>query len=71
MYLPNCEYLKSLLKKNKTGTQEMSWFLFWNPSMTWTEEPGGLYIVHGVTKSRTGLSDFHFHFPMRSHTQSG
>ena len=46
----------------------MSWFLFWNPSMTWTEEPGGLHIVLGVTKSRTRLSDFHF--PMRSHTQS-
>ena len=71
MYLPNCEYLKSLFKKKKqkTGTQEMSWFLFWNPSMTWTEEPGGLHIVLGVTKSRTRLSDFHF--PMRSHTQSG
>ena len=23
----------------------------------WTEEPGGLHTVHGVTKSRTGLSD--------------
>ena len=23
----------------------------------WTEELGGLYIVHGVTKSQTGLSD--------------
>ena len=22
------------------------------------------YIVHGVAKSRTGLSDFHFHFPL-------
>ena len=26
----------------------------------WTEEPGGLYIVHGVAKSRTRLSDFTF-----------
>ena len=26
----------------------------------WTEEPSGLYIVHGVANSRTGLSDFHF-----------
>ena len=26
----------------------------------WTEEPGGL--VHGITKSRTGLSDFTFTF---------
>ena len=65
--------LKIIIKKtkNKTGTQEMSWFPIWNPSMTWTEEPGGLYIVHGVRKSRTWLSDFHFHFPMMSHTQSG
>ena len=31
----------------------------------WMEEPGRLYIVHGVAKSRTRLSDFtftlHFH----------
>ena len=31
----------------------------------WTEEPGRLHAVHGVAKSRTGLSDFtftlHFH----------
>ena len=24
----------------------------------WPEEPGGLHTVHGVTKSRTGLSDY-------------
>ena len=24
----------------------------------WTEEPGGLQSVHGVAKSRIGLSDF-------------
>ena len=28
----------------------------------WTEEPGGLHAVHGVTKSRTRLSDFTFTF---------
>ena len=28
----------------------------------WTEEPNRLYIVHGVAKSRTGLSDFTFTF---------
>ena len=28
----------------------------------WTEEPGGLHTVHGVAKSRTSLSDFHFLF---------
>ena len=27
-----------------------------------TEEPGGLHAVHGVTKSRTRLSDFTFTF---------
>ena len=25
--------------------------------ISWTEEPGGLYIVHGVAKSPTQLSD--------------
>ena len=25
-----------------------------------------IYIDHGVEKSRTGLSDFHFHFPPRT-----
>ena len=24
--------------------------------ISWTEEPGGLYIVHGVTKSQTQLA---------------
>ena len=28
----------------------------------WTEEPGGLCVVHGVEKSRTRLSDFTFTF---------
>ena len=28
----------------------------------WTEEPGRLHAVHGVTKSRTQLSDFTFTF---------
>ena len=28
----------------------------------WTEEPDRLHTVHGVTKSRTGLSDFTFTF---------
>ena len=30
--------------------------------ITWTEEPGRLYVVHGVAKSRTQLSDFTFTF---------
>ena len=28
----------------------------------WTEDPGRLWSVHGVTKSRTQLSDFTFTF---------
>ena len=28
----------------------------------WMEEPGGLYVVHGVAKSQTRLSDFPFTF---------
>ena len=28
----------------------------------WVEEPGRLYVVHGVAKSRTRLSDFAFTF---------
>ena len=30
--------------------------------ISWTEEPGRLHTVHGVTKSRTRLSDFTFTF---------
>ena len=59
------------LVKNLPGMQE-SWVL----SLGWEDSPGerksyplqysGLEnsmdsIVHGVTKSQTGLSDFHFH----------
>ena len=31
-------------------------------SVIWPGEFHGLYIVHGVTKSQTRLSNFHFHF---------
>ena len=30
--------------------------------ISWMEEPGGLHVVHGVSKSRTQLSDFTFTF---------
>ena len=30
----------------------------------WMEEPAGLHTVHGVAKSWTRLSDFHFHFSL-------
>ena len=28
----------------------------------WTEEPGGLWFMHGVAKNQAQLSDFHFLF---------
>ena len=39
------------------GKATHSSFLAWR--IPWTEELGSL--VHGVTKSQTRLSDFHFH----------
>ena len=30
----------------------------------WTEKPGRIYIIHGVSKSQTLLSDFTFTFPV-------
>ena len=27
--------------------------------ISWTEEPGGLQLVHGIAKSQTRLSDYH------------
>ena len=32
----------------------------------WMEEPSGLHAVHGVSKSRTRLSDFTFTFHFRA-----
>ena len=42
------------------GAATHSSILAWR--IPWTEEPGRLYIVHGVAKSQTWLSDFHFLF---------
>ena len=42
------------------GTATRSSILFWR--IPWTEEA----TVHGVAKSLTGLSDFHFHHPLPS-----
>ena len=43
---------------NKTAVTN-SRMLAWR--IPWTEEPGRLYIVHGVTKSQTGLGmDAHY-----------
>ena len=37
----------------------------------WTEEPGGLHTVHGLSKSWTRLSELHIHvFEKEFETQS-
>ena len=53
---------RSLEKELATHSSILAW------RIPWTEEPGGLHTVHGVTKSRTRLSDFtffHFHIYQR------
>ena len=40
------------------GTATHSGILAWR--IPWAEEPGKLPTIHGVAKSRTQLSDFHF-----------
>ena len=51
-----------LEKEMATHSRTLAW------KIPWMEEPGRLHTVHGVTKSRTRLSDFTFHF--HSTTQS-
>ena len=46
------------------GVATYSSILTWR--IPWTEEPGGLYTVHGVAKSQTGLSDFHYSLHLNS-----
>ena len=41
-----------LEKEIATHSSTIAW------KIPWTEEPGRLYIVHGVAKSRTRLSNF-------------
>ena len=41
-----------LEKEMATHSSILAW------RIPWTEEPGGLHAVHGVTKSRTRLSDY-------------
>ena len=36
----------------------------------WTEEPGGLHTVHGVTKSWTQLNQFSVHTHTHTHTHA-
>ena len=45
-----------LEKEMATQPSTLAW------KIPWTEEPGRLYIVHGVAKSQTRLSDFTFTF---------
>ena len=54
---------KDLLEKEMTiHSSTLAW------KIPWMEKPGRLYIVHGVAKSRTQLSDFIFtYFLMYSH----
>ena len=50
-----------LEKEMETHSSTIAW------KIPWTEEPGGLHTVHGVTKSRTQLSNFtFFHFPKQT-----
>ena len=61
--------IKRLPAMRETWVQSLGWedplekemathssILAWR--IPWTEEPGGLHIVHGVAKSWTRLSDF-------------
>ena len=43
-------------KAMATHSSTLAW------KIPWTEEPGRLHAVHGVTKSRARLSDFTFTF---------
>ena len=47
-------YLTCLEKEMTTHSSILAW------KIPWMEEPGRLYIVHGLAKSQTRLSDFTF-----------
>ena len=66
------QMVKNLPATQETWVQSLGWedllekgmathsnILAWR--IPWTEEPGGLHTVHGVTDSQTGLSDSHAH----------
>ena len=48
---PGLGWKDPLEKQMATHSSILAW------RIPWTEEPGGLYIVHGVTKSHTRLND--------------
>ena len=54
-WVPSLGREDPLEKEMATHSSVLAW------KIPWTEEPGGL-TVHGVTKSRTQLSDFTFTF---------
>ena len=54
-WVPSLGWEDPLEKEMATHSSVLAW------KIPWTEEPGGL-TVHGVTKSRTQLSDFTFTF---------
>ena len=69
---PGCSVVKKLPVKNETQVWPLGWedplekemvthssILAWE--IPWMEEPGGLYIVHGVAKSWTWCSNWTTH----------
>ena len=75
---PHQNLLFSFLKKKKSGHLSVNSYLTlaekamaphsstlaWE--IPWTWEPGRLYVVHGVAKSQTRLSDFPFTFHLHA-----
>ena len=68
--------VKNLPAMQKTQVQSLDWadplekvmathssILAWR--ILWTEEPGGIHTVHGVTKSAARLSDQHSTSPLK------
>ena len=69
--------VKTLPAMQETSVRSLTWedpleegmvthssILAWR--ILWTAKPGRLHTVHGVAKSRTQLSSFHFHTRCRS-----
>ena len=52
-------WVRSLEKEMATHSSMLAW------KMPWTEEPGRLHAVHGVTKSQIQLRDFIFTFTFK------
>ena len=52
-WIPSLGQEDPLEKEMATHFNILAW------RISWTEEPRGLHVVHGVTKSQTQLSNFH------------